>query len=389
LLEKQKVSKRTKIYFIDNQGNIILAQNPNEIGQEFSFEKSKIVIDSQKSGYTQLGYGGKKSIVVYTGIGTRGWKVVEIIPASDLYTTLNTYIWVSLLLALVLLVMFVPAYLLFIKNVSVPINDLSNIMSNYEKFEDIVPYKGMRVDEIYTLYEGYNSMQKKIHQQMSELKKEHEFRRQADLKVLQNQINPHFLYNTLDSINWMALEGNAKEVSSVVVRLSMLMRLSLNKGESICTLNDEIEYVRLYMELQKMCNKDSFEFNLDVLEKDKSLYIPKLIVQPIVENSIIHGLEYIRSGGEITVHTYVADDKLVIEVKDNGQGIPEDVIATILSTDCKRGSFGIKNVCERIMYLYGEGYGLSYQSTVGKGTKVTILLPAIDERQWYDKCGGE
>ncbi len=204
--------------------------------------------------------------------------------------------------------------------------------------------------------------------------------RKAEFELLQAQINPHFLYNTLDAIVWSAEAGNQKQVVKMVGSLSDFFRTSLNKGKEIVTIREELQHVRSYLEIQQIRYQDILTYEIDVPEELFENEIPKITIQPVVENALYHGIKQKRGGGNITVTGYGQEQDYFIQVKDNGIGMDEERLAEVIAglsnndTESKK-IYGLYNVNERIRLDYGDEYGLSITSSYGEGTTVTIRLP--------------
>ena len=209
-------------------------------------------------------------------------------------------------------------------------------------------------------------------------------KRQAQYRALQNQINPHFLYNTLDSIIWMAEGKKNEEVVLMTASLARLLRQSISNEDEVVPIANEVEYARGYLTIQKMRYKDKLEFQIEV---DSSiLYIPliKLVLQPIIENAIYHGLKYKESKGLLIVKGFMKDGNAVLQVIDDGVGMDEETLAHIYDkhkVNYHSNGVGVYNVQKRLKLYYGEDYGITYTSELGKGTTATITIPGRQEGQ--------
>ena len=214
------------------------------------------------------------------------------------------------------------------------------------------------------------------------MKKEQKQLRKAEFELLQAQINPHFLYNTLDAIVWSAEAGNQKQVVNMVGSLSDFFRSSLNKGKEIVSIKEELVHVKSYLEIQQIRYQDILCYEINVPESLNKYQIPKITIQPIAENALYHGIKNKRGGGKITIEGYENEDTVIIEVKDNGIGIDEkrlfEIKESLENSDNNSDTiYGIYNVNERIRLNYGEQYGLKICSIYGEGTTVKILIPKI------------
>lgn len=240
-------------------------------------------------------------------------------------------------------------------------------------------------DEIGNLIDTYNYMTRKMEELMEKQAKAAEDLRIAEFNSLQAQINPHFLYNTMDMINWMALQGQTDEISHAVQSLSRFYKLTLSRKKGISTIARELEHVTIYVQLQNMRYHDSIELITDIPDELSEYQIPKLTLQPVVENSILHGiLEKESKSGTIVITGWMENEDVVLLISDDGVGISPEILSTILSGNGKSQSGGtniaVYNTHRRLQILYGKNYGLTYSSKPGEGTEVEIRFPAHREK---------
>lgn len=240
-------------------------------------------------------------------------------------------------------------------------------------------------DEIGDLIDTYNYMTRKMDELMKTQAKAAEDLRIAEFNSLQAQINPHFLYNTMDMINWMALQGQTDEISHAVQSLSRFYKLTLSRKKGISTIARELEHITIYVQLQNMRYHDSIELITDIPDELSEYQIPKLTLQPVVENSILHGiLEKESKSGTIVITGWMENADVVLLVSDDGVGIPPEILSTILSGNGNSQSGGtniaVYNTHRRLQILYGNDYGLTYSSKLGEGTEVEIRFPAHREK---------
>ena len=240
-------------------------------------------------------------------------------------------------------------------------------------------------DEIGDLIDTYNYMTRKMEELMEKQAKAAEDLRIAEFNSLQAQINPHFLYNTMDMINWMALQGQTDEISHAVQSLSRFYKLTLSRKKGISTIARELEHITIYVQLQNMRYHDSIELITDIPDELSEYQIPKLTLQPVVENSILHGiLEKESKSGTIVITGWMENEDVVLLVSDDGVGIPPEILSTILSGNGNSQSGGtniaVYNTHRRLQILYGNDYGLTYSSKPGEGTEVEIRFPAHREK---------
>lgn len=248
---------------------------------------------------------------------------------------------------------------------------INNGFSDYEAID--ITYS----DEVGALQKSINILMENIDLLVNERFESELALKDAELRVLQAQINPHFLYNILDMINWMALDQEAYDISKATSTLAKFFRLSLAGGSEEITLEQELEHVKLYLDIQNMRYKNAIKYTFDIDENILDYYTLKLILQPLVENAIIHGInEKKLPEGEITIQAYEDFDCIIIEISDNGVGMSASKAKELNNADNEKG-FGVKNINERIQIKYGMSFGLKYKSAQGEGTIVTIKLPLI------------
>lgn len=241
-------------------------------------------------------------------------------------------------------------------------------------------------DEIAVLSQGFNEMADNMQLLVDKVRDDEQKMRKADLRLLQEQINPHFLYNTLDTIVWLIECNEADQAVDMVVTLSNFFRIVLSKGKEFISIRMEEQHIRSYLQIQEARYSDIMDYRIDIDPALYSYQIPKLTLQPIVENALYHGIKYKRSHGTITVNGRMQEEQICLIVMDDGAGMDEAELTQLredISKPCKetdRG-FGLANVNERIRMYFGAEYGLTIDSAKGEGTKVTIVIPAILEEQ--------
>jgi two-component system sensor histidine kinase YesM len=270
------------------------------------------------------------------------------------------------------------------RSIYTPIKKLHDVTTTITKNDLQALVTSDNVDEITELGMSFNIMIGRIRELVDSKIKEQENLKKAELRALQAQINPHFLYNTLDTIIWMAQSQKADQVIEIVSALSSFFRISLSKGRDWITIGEEVERTRSYLTIQRMRYRDIMDFKIEMDESVSSYTILKLILQPLVENAIYHGIKNKREGGTIVVRVQPkSGDEVQIEVEDNGIGFPPEKLAQLQaeleddSGDIRLESgFGIGNVNKRIRLYYGKQYGISVKSEYHTGTCVTLVIPA-------------
>ena len=283
--------------------------------------------------------------------------------------------------AVLLLIVFISHYIPL--SISRPITELVEVTQQVSQGNLQVRSHVNTGVEAKQLSESLNTMIDKINALLEQVKKEQIRIRKAEFELLQAQINPHFLYNTLDTIIWLAESYEQKQVVHMVESLSDFFRTSLNQGKDIISIKEEIQHVRSYLEIQQMRYQDILEYEIDVPEEFYQNTIPKITVQPLVENALYHGIKNKRGKGKITVRGYREDSFFILEVRDNGIGMQTERLvqvrnALLYKQLAESKVYGLYNVNERIRLNCGEEYGLRISSTYQEGTTVKILLPDAD-----------
>ena len=268
-----------------------------------------------------------------------------------------------------------------------PIKKLCNYTKRSENdlLENNLKSNILEIDEL-----SYNFNDKiiRIKELIENIKIEQKNKKNTELWLLQAQINPHFLYNTLDTVVWMAEAGDSKKVVDMITALSSFLRIGLNKGKKFIQIREEIRHIESYLKIQKFRYDDILEYSIEIENSLYDMRILKLLLQPLVENALYHGIKYKREGGSIRIRGYEKDNNIILEVIDNGVGMDENKLnkikAVIENTSLENrdiirtngDSFGLYNVAERIRLYYGNEYGLDIESRENVGTTVTIILPA-------------
>ena len=394
------------VYFSDSKLNSILSDNLSLEGSVSYIvnERDAIVATSDQSlsGIYRLDYDTiKESFMssnnfiernildtkVYAGfysISNTDWFMVTILPAPPLIHESN-----HLMLQIALLYAgFLVLALIFANVLAHSITGrLSSVIRQMQtvRHGPPTPMESQQAhDEIGDLIDTYNYMTRKMYELMEKQAKAAEDLRIAEFNSLQAQINPHFLYNTMDMINWMALQGQTEEISHAVQSLSRFYKLTLSRKKGISTIARELEHVTIYVQLQNMRYHDSIELITDIPDELSEYQIPKLTLQPVVENSILHGiLEKESKSGTIVITGWMENEDIVLLISDDGVGIPPEILSTILSGKGNSQSGGtniaVYNTHRRLQILYGKDYGLIYSSNPGEGTEVEIRFPAHRE----------
>ena len=369
-------------YYICNyDGEMIYHPRRGEIDRGL-FEEDSIKVAAYEDGTYEISSNGKKENVVVASVAYTGWKLVGVIPESVQVASINNFRYYIFTTIVILLMMLLEGNRLISGKVSKPIKELDESVKAYEAGGKPDIYIGGSTEvrhlgySVQKSYEQIETLMKEIIQQQNE-------RRKSELAVLQSQINPHFLYNTLESITWMIEAEKNTEAVFMISELAKLLRVSLSRGKTIIPIKDELQHSRSYMNIQRARYKECFKTEFKVDEEIGNYCIVKLVIQPILENAIYYGVGNMDEddGGKITVCGEKKGEDIYITVEDNGMGMREDVLENILTDNSKvpkHGSgVGVINVHSRIKLMFGEKYGLSVYSEPDEGTKVVIRIPAI------------
>lgn len=381
VLEKTRSTKNSLVYLQDESGNLLLASDNDyyeQLGGGFKLPSEKM--DS----WSLIKLEGKEYYVVYQEIQGYNWKLYSLLPKTEFLGQSN-FIWFMVLLMTVLIssAVSIVSYLLS-RYYTRRLSNLNKQIKNLEGGDLNVSLKAKvdeSFDEIDEIYSNFNYMTDELRRVMKEHYRLGKEVMSAELKALQAQINPHFLYNTLDIINWGAIDYGATQVAEIARNLGQFYRLSLNHGKSGICIADELKHVEAYVKIENAHFDDAIHLTIEVSEEIKQYACLNIILQPFVENAIVHGIAKYSQITEcnIKISAKMENKDIIFYVEDDGRGIEEDRLSALLKesdSDINNG-YGIKNINFRIKLCYGEKYGISYQSILGTGTKVIIQIPAM------------
>ncbi|AOY77681.1 sensor histidine kinase [Clostridium formicaceticum] len=374
-----------QIFIANKYGEIVSHPDKSKIGQSIENEvyAKEILAAEKKSGYISFKDQGVKKIAIYSTCDVNDWKLVKIIPYWYLYREIDEIQW-KLIRIGVLYVMITSFFmLLFSLKITEPIINMMKLMKKAENGDLGVQIDTKGQDEIGQLGMSFNTMINKMRSLINKLIEEERHKKELEFEVLHAQINPHFLYNTLNTIRWMAKIQGAKSASSALTALIKLLMISINFGKDMISLEEEIEYVKNYILIQRLRFNERFTIDYNLEEACLSCHIPKLILQPIVENSIIYGLqEEDAKPLNIEIKAYNRQDMLIVEVSDNGPGIKPEILKNILKSEKDANKFstvGLNNINQRIKLAFGESYGIKIFTKENHGTNIVVELPCKGE----------
>ena len=381
LLEKANTDTSGEyVYLMASDGEIIYHPKQNLIPMGLYQENNDKAAGYEDSTVKENFHGEKRLVTVKT-ISYTGWKLVSVVPMKSFsmgMTGMRNL--VVLLVALTVLAVVILNQMVSAR-ISKPLRRLNNSVKEWETGNmdpDIYIGGSMEVEH---LGKTLRSTVAQIRQLMDDIVVEQEEKRKSELDALQSQINPHFLYNTLDSIVWMITGERYDDAVFMITQLASLFRISLSKGKTVIRIEDEVKHAQNYMNIQKIRYKNSFEIDFQIEEEILDGCIVKLVLQPLLENAIYYGMEFMDGEGEIHVRGYRKDGDIYLEVEDNGLGMPEEEAAELLNgkeRPHKHGSgVGLVNVHSRLKLRFGEGYGLIIHSCLDEGMLVQIHIPYV------------
>ena len=380
LCERISLGERGYIFVLDENGGIVYHPQQQLIYSGMKEELISEVMNTEMPSF--LTDDGK--LYTISRSENTGWSVVGVSYVPELMEGSDEARLTYVLVAMVLFAVAMFLAFLISDQITKPIKALELSMKEVEKGNFAhVALEVRDNNEIGRLGRNFNTMTEEIQKLMKQSEEEQKAKRKYELKVLQAQINPHFLYNTLDSIIWMAEWGKNQEVVKMTSSLALLLRKSISNEREVVTIEEEIDYTKAYLTIQKMRYKDKLEYEIetepDILQEDTV----KLVLQPLVENAIYHGIKYKEGKGLIKIQGFRENGDIVLQVRDDGKGMDRETLEHIFEKhvrDTKSNGVGVQNVHERIRLFYGTGYGLSFESEPDKGTLAVIRLPGRKER---------
>ena len=381
LLEKANTDTSGEyVYLMAPDGEIIYHPKQNLIHMGLYQENNDRTAQYEDTTVKENFHGEKRLVTVKT-ISYTGWKLVSVVPMKSFSMGMTGMRNLVVLLVALTVLAAVLLNQLVSARISKPLRRLNDSVKEWESGNmnpDIYAGGSMEVEH---LGKTLRSTVAQIQQLMDDIVVEQEEKRKSELDALQSQINPHFLYNTLDSIVWMITGERYDDAVFMITQLASLFRISLSKGKTVIRIEEEVKHAQNYMNIQKIRYKNSFEVDFQIDEDIRDGCIVKLVLQPLLENAIYYGMEFMDGEGEIHVRGYRKDDDIYLEVEDNGLGMPEEEAAELLNgkeRPHKHGSgVGLINVHSRLKLRFGEEYGLIIHSCPDEGMMIQIHIPYI------------
>ncbi|WP_018886332.1 sensor histidine kinase [Paenibacillus massiliensis] len=360
------------IYFADENNEIY-----DTSGAKLSDRATHDIVTSfadQKKGYTLTYLGNHKYLSVFSSPNDFNWRIIRFKPYGDVVEGMPALFTRLLLVAACCFVLAVTGAVLFSQSVTQPLKRLIRQMNKVGHGNFNIELDSEYTNEIGQLNEKFLIMSSKIRELMADSEREQKQLREMELRALQSQINPHFLYNTLDAINWMAIRHQAPEISKMTANLGKIFRLSLNKGRELTSVSAELAHLDAYIHIMRHKYQDRFHYVQHVDPSMLTCETIKIILQPLVENCFVHGLSSNKGAGLIELKGIYCGDDLIFHIKDDGVGVNPEMLNEALKQGLGSVGYGIHNVNERIGLHYGQSYGLSYLD-VERGTLAQIRLP--------------
>ena len=369
------------LYLIDSNGEIIYHPRQQLIYSDLLHENNRQAAEYEDGTHTET-FEGQQRLVTVKTVGYTGWRIVGVVPMPDITNDYSQFQMFSMFFVCFAIFLLISVNMFLSQRIANPIKSLESSVKELEKgnLGAHISVKGSY--EIQHLGKAIRSMAEQMRKLMDDVVAEQESKRKSEMDALQSQINPHFLYNTLDMIAWKAMASGNQETVDIVVKLARFYRLSLSNGSDFLPLSDEVEHVRLFVELTNLCRSRNVQLITEVAPNIADYPIMKLILQPIVENSLFHGLyELSDREGVIRLTAEQIGSYVQIQIADNGVGIEKSKLAELLAkkerpvVNTKRGGYGIGNILERLRIYYDDRFTFQIESAILTGTTVTIRIP--------------
>lgn len=383
VIKNVNLDKSAYLYLMDPNGEIIYHPKQQLLYTGIETEENLSIKDYEDGTYTTV-FEKEKRLVTVKTVGYTGWKLVSVVPMKQVvaqYSGTRTYI---IIIAICLAFIFIQLSSFITRKITDPIYRLEKAVGRLEcgDWETAIEIGGS--EEIRHLGNSIQAMVNQLKQLMDDILTEQELKRKSELDALQTQINPHFLYNTLDSVVWMIENEKYEGAVTMVTSLARLFRISISKGKSIITVKEELAHAEYYMSIQSIRYKNKFTYAVEADESIAKKATVKLILQPMIENAIIHGMAYMDEddGGHIVVRAYEKDGQLIMEVEDNGCGMTKERMEEIRNGKNQGktlgSGIGMGNVRERIKIYFGNAYGVQMFSEPDEGTLIRMNMPLMD-----------
>ena len=366
----------------DTDGNKKI-ENDQDVSGNISEEEYFQWAEDNKKGGKVFRIDGKRYLVTASVIPTLDWLMIGLTPVNELTKAGKAMTQIIYVVGIIAALISTFFSLRVSRSVTKPLIYLTDTMKKFGKGDLFVRVPVLYEDEIGILSEEFNKMSEQIRQLVDQVYREQRAKRKSELAALQAQINPHFLYNTLNSVSSLIKMNCPDEAFIMIQAIGTFYRTSLSDGKTLIPLEQEITNIENYIKIQKVRYGNKIEYEIDIENEILQEWIVKLTLQPLVENSIYHGIKEMRGKGIIRIKGWKEKNKVFIQVSDNGLGIPEEKLEELFSKDYreKGSAFGLFNIQQRLQIYFGKEYGLTVESKLSQGTKATVCIPVDFKRE--------
>ncbi|WP_319561419.1 sensor histidine kinase [Marispirochaeta sp.] len=369
-----------EIYIIDGSGRIIIDEDKNRIGALFDPEHK--IQSTIEFNFSIQDLEGQEQYIAVGKAMENGWKIVASIPRKTYLDEILNYRNTGFIFAFALLTVAIAMSWALSRSIYKPILILTSVIEKFGKGDLAVRCPPLPQDEIGELSMTFNQMTRDINELVNKVRTVESMKRDVELRLLQMQINPHFLFNTLETINWLARTQGTEDIGIIAKSLGDLLRITIY-GKDYVTLTEELGSLENYLKIQKFRYGEKLNYSIEMSEKTSSLQIPKLLIQPFVENAILHGIDPALGNGFVSISSELTGSNLIVRVEDNGVGIPSKHLKKMIDgcdnrEEPEQNSIGIRNVQKRIKMLFGDEYGIEIRSELGEGSVVIMILPELN-----------
>lgn len=392
-LKRNYIEKMAKNINFGSDGSVVIFdENLNKIsGIAHDSALSKLLKEKPSIGNFSYSEGKNEYTAVHIHSDSTGWTTVGVIPLRYINKDLAGIQYLTVIIIVLTIIIGVTVSVIIAQSLISPLENTVNALEKFSRGDFAVRLKENRCDEIGKLNRIFNKAIKEINELMQKVTQSEILNKEMEFKTLQSQMNPHFLYNTLDAINWLAFKEKQTEICNLVAAISSLIRASISNKKSIITIEQELDYVKNYIYIQHIRYKDRFDIIYDIDESLLKQAVPKLIIQPIVENAIIHGIENSKNKNLLYISVKRENECIIIIVKDTGIGMTDEKVSELLKEPLNaegdeqkaHTNLGLYAVHKRIQLMYGDLYGLTVQSQAGEGTIVTLHIPFTKKQEMF------
>ena len=392
-LKRNYIEKMAKNINFGSDGSVVIFdENLNKIsGIAHDSALSKLLKKKPSIGNFSYSEGKNEYTAVHIHSDSTGWTTVGVIPLRYINKDLAGIQYLTVIIIVLTIIIGVTVSVIIAQSLILPLENTVNALEKFSRGDFAVRLKENRCDEIGKLNRIFNKAIKEINELMQKVTQSEILNKEMEFKTLQSQMNPHFLYNTLDTINWLAFKEKQTEICNLVAAISSLIRASISNKKSIITIEQELDYVKNYIYIQHIRYKDRFDIIYDIDESLLKQAVPKLIIQPIVENAIIHGIENSKNKNLLYISVKRENECIIIIVKDTGIGMTDEKVSELLKEPLNtegdeqkaHTNLGLYAVHKRIQLMYGDLYGLTVQSQAGEGTTVTLHIPFTKKQEMF------